>query len=434
MSKKILILSASPLRDKYIDDFIAIKLRAMGNEVWVKDSPTDNQTAPIEIQPNVVVLPPVRNPYARDYAEQLKSWGMGVVVRHTEPSCDKADYDKMSMYDKQQILGAFPYVADMEIVWGKFEAEILNTRGVFPCFAVGSFSVSLYKNDILERKPRDLFNKERKLKDDKKNLVIGCAWGFIDSAPDRRVHQTAAAQRDLAGRDEWIKMIKEIYAKFYAQWNIIVTLHPSVEPEYYKKAIEGLDICYDVKSPSFDLLTNADCLIHAGSTMGVAMHVLNKPAFQYGDQNVKEGGWWLNSEASISKISPKANSLDELVKMLEGCPAESNASPEGLKILEEGRYGSFDGLAIDRTAELINKVNGQFKVRWPHSWRNYEQITVWQDYRRYVTERVCGICGYKFYIMNDTWLKHISQLLESKKDLRGTEIQCPHCGYSLFLE
>ncbi len=437
MAKKILILSASPIRDKYVDELLAHHLQQMGNEVWVKSSPDEGQPSVMDIQPDIVVVPPVRNVYGRDFVENLKRWGMGVIVRHTEPSCDKKDWDKMSGMEKNQILGLYPYQADLEIVWGEFEAEILNNRKRFPTKAAGSFSTALYKNDIIPRISREQFNAKWGFDNTKKNLIIGSAWGFVDSAPDKYIDSTEVAQRDKEGRVQWLETIKTINLALGKKWNILVTFHPHVLAEPYKEILEPLGMKLDAKSPAFDLLTNADALIHAGSTMGVAMHILNKPAYQYGDQNVKEGGWWLTSDVALSKVSPKAGSVSELIEMIMVWEDKSNANPDAIKELEEegrGRYGLMDGKAIERAAELINKIEGKFKLEWPKPWRDYSQITLLKDVNEIITGLTCGICGFPFVRVNDSWLEKLQNFLGLTKPIKPSfDESCPICGYRLVI-
>jgi hypothetical protein len=126
--KKVLILTASPVRDKYIDKLIAKELTALGCEVRIHPCLREGRDATLNFLPDVVVVPPIRNIYARDLAAQLKKWKCGVITRHTEPSCSWQDWQKMSDQQRGDILGRWPYMVDMELVWSQDEAEILNVN------------------------------------------------------------------------------------------------------------------------------------------------------------------------------------------------------------------------------------------------------------------------------------------------------------------
>ncbi|MHC4489694.1 MAG: hypothetical protein ACYSW7_11055 [Planctomycetota bacterium] len=193
--KKVLILTASPVRDRYIDKLIARELTTLGSEVRIHPCLREGRDATLEFLPDVVVVPPIRNIYARDLAEQLKKWKCGVITRHTEPSCSWQDWKRMNEKQKMEILGRWPYMVDMELVWSQDEAEILNKRQHVPFRAmpVGSFSADVYKNKdyVRELKKKSAFNAKWKFNSKKKTLLIASPWGFADTAPDLHIDDIA---------------------------------------------------------------------------------------------------------------------------------------------------------------------------------------------------------------------------------------------------
>ena len=270
--KKILILTASPIRDKVVDDLIAEELRRRGNKVWVKACLRQGRQSALKFKPDVCVMPPIRNVHSRDMVEVMKRWGMGVVSRHTEPSCDWPDFKRMNPKEKAAILGPWPYRVDMELVWSPDEAEILNKRGVpFKTFPIGAVACDVFFREDLINKARDrtAFNLKYKFDDSKKNLLIASPWGFADSAPDLRVDETTEAKQDIAGRDRHFDMISKVANSLRDKWNILISVHPGVAEEPYKELANRLQVPLDVASPSFELKVNSDALIHAGSTMAI---------------------------------------------------------------------------------------------------------------------------------------------------------------------
>ena len=440
--KKILILTASPVRDLAIDEMLAEHLRKMGNDVWVKSCLREGRQAVLDLQPNIVVTPPIRNLYSRDFVEILKDWGIGVVSRHTEASCGWQDFKQMDGQDKQQVLGPFPYMVDMEIVWSEDEAEILRKRNYsFPVYSVGSFAVDVYKLPDLASKylSREAFCERYKFNKEKKTILILSAWGFLDAAPDLRVDEQDTCDADQEGRNKWIEMIKLLHASLNYKFNILVTIHPGVCAEHYKKELDKLAIPIDTTSQAVEMVMNSDVIVHAGSTTALGAHFLNKPSFQYGDQNQKLG-WLYRSNSPISHVSPYAKDINQLIELITTCQYEkSNASEEAIKQLEDGRYGLMDGQATFRAAELINKLTGHFSYCWPRAHRDYNQPTLYKDPGYLLQPMYCGICHNKFVRLKPDWMMYFVNLLNIPNDVKAKAIPpypllCPHCGAKMYMQ
>ena len=418
---KVLILSASPKRDKYIDELIAMELRKKGHEVWVRPCLREGRDAVLELKPDVVVVPPIRNPYSRDFVVQLKKWGCGVVTRHTEPSCSWQDWKKMDEQQRLQIWGAFPYPVDVEIVWSQDEAEILARRRTpFPVASIGSVNADVYTNADYKKRffQKDVFNVKHKFSNKKKTLLIASPWGFADSAPDLQIDDNTAAQKDIAGRDRHFAMIRKVHAAVNKKWNILITTHPGVMEGPYQELAKELQVPLDSESPMIELLINCDAVVHAGSTAAISAHLLNIAAFQFGDVNAKgSNSWWGMPDSAISRVSPYCMTPEDLIQKLSKFRKGSNANKATLKELETGRYGPMDGKATVRAAEVISKIQGKFVMCWPDSPFNYTQPgAMYQTLQDVIKMSACGVCKKQFVIMNDA-LK-----------VKGRHYVCPWCG------
>lgn len=418
----ILILTASPVRDLIIDTLLAEELIKKGHQVSIRPCLREGRDAVLEVRPDVVVMPPIRNPYSRDMIEVLKGWGIGVVSRHTEPSCDWPDFKKMTRKQQADIHGVYPYVIDAEIVWSQDEAQILNKPNrlsPFQTHAVGAFTVDPYLRPDLVEKHKDCatFCKKYGFDEGKKILLICSAWGFVDSSPDLHISEVDSAKGDIAARDRHFDMIRTLDKKL-DEWNILVSVHPGVFQPPYKELCDELKIPLDVETASFDLKVNVDAFVHAGSTMAIGAHLLGKPAWQFGDINAKDcESWWNDPESPISKVSPYCKTPDELVAAIDAYTPTSNASSEALEALEKGRFGVMDGQATVRAAEVIDKVKGRFQVSWPGSTRDYTQLTILRELRQLITPMGCAICKKEFVIVNESYFEkvkvYINQVLDT---------------------
>jgi len=439
--KRIVILSASPQRDKDVDDLIAQQLRGMGHEVWVKKCLREGRDIHLyeTIKPNIVVVPPIRNPYSRDFAVQLKKWGVAVASRHTEASIDWTDWKVIDQKQRSEILGLYPYNIDLELVWGQDEAEILRRRGApFPIEPVGSFSADKYLNkQIQERNSgREKFNQKYGFSEQKTILILS-PWGFADSAPDLRIDETAAVKKDLEGRVRHLDMIEQLHKSLGKKYNILVTIHPGVLSEPYKARLDRLHIPLSTESSAIELLLNSDILIHAGSTTAIGAHFLGKPAFQFGDVNSKDASsWWSANTCPLSRVSKKFDKTKGLVSAIKKSHKGSNANKKTLEELEKGRFGKMDGQAAVRAAKLISKLNGEFRMQWPDSPHQYDQIVAFAENGGNMQYAMCGVCKKRFVRLTEKWMAMTFNALKmppEKRDLFRSGM-CPHCGARFFLD
>lgn len=414
---KILILTASPVRDAYIDGMIGDELRKRGHEVFIHPCLRGGREKILEIQPDVTVFPPIRNPFARDTVNQAKEWGVGIVTRHTEASLDWNDWKHLTPQERSEIMGQFPYHADVELIWGPDEAEILQRRGCpFPVLSVGSFIVDLYKREDFETiyLPKEAFREKYKLAKDRSLLFASC-WSFADTAPDLRVDSMDDYTREREGREQWIKMANYAHDFLQDDWNILLKVHPGEKADEYQERLnKGITVIVEQSSP--DTLKNVDILVHAGSTMAVEAHILGIPAYQFCDISKLNPTSWYTRTTPLSRVSPRITKVSELIKATKDYERKSNADQSVLEELEKGRFGSMDGKATARAADEIEKIKGKFKLMWPMSPFNYETDKVKRSPSGLIEQFNCGICKRSVSVM---------------KGMKGN-FWCPWCGARLL--
>jgi len=429
---KILIMSASPHRDEVVDNLIKKELELLGNEVKVCPCLREGRDVVLDFQPDVVVVPPIRNPYSRDMVETCKDWGIGVVSRHTEASCEWKDFKEGSEKTRQEILGRWKYNVDKELVWGEDEAQILTRRGcTFPMIAVGAFGLDIYKQKGYRKKftSKQDFYKKWGFDKSKNVLTISSPWGFCDSAPDLSIDEMVTVQREVEGRQKYLAMVSGLRQRL--DCNILVTVHPGVLIEPYKQVLDQMKIPLDTESTATDILVNTDVLIHSGSTMSMEMHCMDKPAFQFGDVNEKYScGWWIKSGSALSRVSPMFEDLNELAVAVTKAE-KSNANKDAIKELETGRYGKMDGKAFKRAAKEINEVTGKFKYCWPRAHVDYDTLDACKEPEKILQKAFCGICKRTFSVVSPVYLQNVCKTIGGNPQILGTLANhsfCPHCA------
>jgi hypothetical protein len=440
MPKKILILTASPERDSIIDRLISEDLTRRGFKVSIAPCLREGRPAVLKHKPDIVVIAPIRNTYSRDFVEVCKDWGIGVVTRHTEASCDWQDWKAINQAWKQEILGRYKYFVDAEIVWGEDEAQILRTRKCpFPVYSVGALALDIYFRKDLPKRfgTRLAFHKKLGLDPAKKTLLVGSPWGFADSAPDLQIPEIPHFNKDVEWRNTQLAMIKKAKDVLGDKWNILMRPHPGVLMPPYEEFAKQNKIPLDKDTEAAKVLYHSDALIHAGSTMAMEMHFLDKPAFQFGNVNQKHPkNWWLVKDTPMSQISPIFKTDDELIEAIKTCKIKSNASKAALKRLETGRYGKMDGKATKRAADIIAKVPGKFKMRWPRARHDYDQVTVFKSPDSVLLKATCGICGNSFVAIQMPAIKRLAATIklteEQKFAVQAHNSFCPHCSAKFF--
>ena len=411
--RRILILTASPVRDKYIDGMIADKLRARGHTVKVAPCLREGRQIVLEYQPDTVLVPPIRNPNSRDFVEELKRFGCTVITRHTEPSCSWQDWKKMGPAARMEILGGHEYKVDLELVWSADEADILNRRNYGGrAVSVGAIGLDIYFDATLKdrMKKGPAFYEQYHLDPAQPTVLISSPWGFADSSPDLHTDDLTAARRDEKGRERHFAMVRRLRELTMGRWNILLSCHAGVNTAPYTQLAQELKIPLDAECPMLDMLPNCQALIHAGSTAAVSAHLLGIPAFQYGDVNAEGStNWWGVGESAISRVSPRFDNVEALVEALIGQAGGSNANAETIKELQEGRYGVMDGKATDRAVDYIEQLPpGWFGYSWPRSPNDYRQLTIQRKQSEFFRALQCNVCGETFYVLTDDYVKQLA--------------------------
>jgi hypothetical protein len=434
--RKILILTASPVRDKHIDNLIATKLRALGHEVEVSPCQRGGRERVLDFKPNIVLVPPIRNPNSRDFANDLKRFGCAVVVRHTEPSCSWQDWKKMSDQQKMEILGAFTYAADIELVWSNDEADILNRRKCsHKSVGVGAIGLDIYFDETLKKTfpTKGEFCKKYHFDAEKPTLLITSPWGFADSAPDLNIDDMSAANLEQEGFKAHVAMTREVVAALKDKWNILLSIHHGVDPRPYMELAQELKVPLDNTSPMLDMLPSCSAIIHAGSTAALSAHLLNVPAFQFGDVNAKGvGNWWGIGESAISRVSPRFEKAAHLIAAIQ--PGGSNAKLETIKELEEGRYGTIDGKATERAVKYITQLGGKFRYCWPRGSQDYRQLTVQRDLVDFVQRATCGVCHESFWTFKEEYVQMMAKTMNVDVERLRPKfgVACPFCAARFY--
>lgn len=432
--KKILILSSSPQRDKLVDTLLAEKLKSKGNEVFVRPLPVGARKDILEIQPNVIVAPPIRQRYAYDFMETAGKFGVSVVIRHVEPGCDAEDLKNMADFWRKVLLLVRPPVVKLEILWSDTEAEFIRQNGIrTPLAVVGAFVADIYKDKKLSKKiPTKIqLLKRHQLSPDKKLLIISSPWGLLDCAPDNADQSSELCIKDDQAKDKWCAMVKQVAGCLQDRWNILATLHPRIDIESYIKSLTGIPI--DTSATATELLVHCDSLIHAGSTMAVEMHWLNKPSFQFGDVNsldLPDGNWWQRRDCPMSQVSPYYLDIEKMIATIENSQPGSNANIDAVRLLEQGRYGQMDGKATERAAKLINQIDGEFKLYWPDSILDYDQLFLFKNVNKIASKIRCNVCENLFYAVNQKWLDEVNKVYRLNIEYPADKA-CPHCAHNI---
>ncbi len=436
---KILIFTGSPQRDRLIDQLLKEQLEKLGDEVFLSPTPAGSRQAILDIQPDIMVAPPIRNMFSYSLCKDAARFGIAVAIRHVEPSCDSNDIKNLTPGWKKALLWPRPKNIKLELMWGDTERDyILEQCNInHNIVSVGAFVADAYSCSGFRKtySNRQKFVKKNKLDPTKKILTISSPWGLLDIEADNPGQSQYMVQSDLKAQENWLSMVAEIKPKLEEHWDILLRPHPGLPRDVYSNFADKLQVCIDFDSPAFEVLCNSDALIHAGSTMAVEMHWLDKPSFQYGDVNsldLPDGNWWQGRNVAISKISPFIKTPEELIIALQKCEDTSNANVEAIKELEDGRYGVMDGKATERAAQSIHRLKGKFVFKWPESSKNMDTLLLARQPEAFGQWVVCPICNEKFWITRIDWLRKIATQLKCDQNLLfrfcNSVLPCPMCG------
>jgi surface carbohydrate biosynthesis protein len=350
MNKKVLILTHNHGRDVFFDKLLEQELSNRGHKTWLRGYLKGDKAAVCAIKPDIVVLPEIRCEYTRDFAYQLKQWGVQVVVRLCEVAITEDSIPKISDAYRRAIFGNWPanHCADLVLAWGAKTKKLLSQYGSFSSekiHAIGGIAFDQYIGKplppIVERN------------DDKERIMFCTGFAYADrnqeysmpeALPEDPLH-SELVQTDRASRSKYIDMVKWFISKHSDKYHIEVKPHAGEKELVYKKML-GDSVVLNAMT-GFQALYNAEYFVHAGSTMAFEAHLVNRPAFSF--SNVCQ-------DVVVSKISPSFDTKEKLFKAIEKTPSgKSNANPEIISRLAE-YYGPVDGNAYIRAADLIDSM------------------------------------------------------------------------------
>lgn len=403
---KVLILSNLPQRDRATDELLATKIREKGFDVRVAPFLPDNRMHILYWKPDICLMPEARCEYTIDVAQNLMHWGVFSILRRTEGGAAWGAWDKMEQAEKDTVIGAWPYDADLEIVWSEKFKDLIDKHGYMrkeKLFVCGGI-------------PFDLYFEGPKVERETKNHSICFApgWGHADRNPEYNVPEAPpgspihkdAYDRHRRGREAWIAMMRKVMDAFPKSEFFLRLKTGEAPTEYYEKLGNKLKLV--MPCPARIPIMNSDLVIHAGSTLALEAHLCDKPAFSYfGNINQVPG-------YEYPHVSKNFEDADELIKAIKKTElGKTNANLESIEILKKEFYGEIDGKACDRIAEMLTTIEIKptcIPDTWPEPSKDYYTPGV----LKYIEGWICETCHRQSYT------------------IPGKEmIKCPWCGIGL---
>jgi len=420
---RILILTQAMARDNLIDISIGEELEKLGHTVWVRPYVAMGRPAVLGLKPNIVVLPEARCEYTIDFCEVLKKMGIKIVIRRCEPMYALQDKKTYTKDELDLICSCFPYkdLIDLEIVWQKDSIKELINGGYNEkdkLVAAGGFAFGLYHNKKLlnDLYCRHEFTKRYQIDIKKKNMLIATAWDYADrnrdysvpEAPDGHETHHTYYDRCQIGRKAYIELIRRLVETYSNEWNIMVKVHPAEHPWQYQRMF-GKRVPVIQTDAAIEVLRCCDLLIHAGSTMALEMHLLNKPSLHF--MNYIDG-------KTLNTMTPECKTIDEVIEKVKTTELnKSNIDKKAMQKCVKTFFGSMDADVYKRTAEAIDKVKPNEQIKIPMIWP--------KPLREYITEGVsktpkqevwrCGTCEKNCFV-----------------DVGKKVVKCPNCALALI--
>jgi hypothetical protein len=406
--KRVCIFSNLPARDRSTDEYLGSLLRDKGCEVRVTEFLPRNREHILYWKPNIIITPEPRCEYTIEFLKQCMSWGIIGITRRTEGgTCWKA-WKEMEQWEKDTVVGTWPYDADLEIVWSDEFKNLVAKHGHMKrnkLFVAGGIPFDTY---FLEKKPARPSGRKR--------IVFATGWGHADRSEEYNVPEAEpgspihadACKRHKEGRAKWLEMMNKMCDVLIPEgYEFFLRVKTGEYIKPYQDSL-GSKIKVLVPSPAKHSLYMTDILIHAVSTMAIEAHLCNMPAFGfYGMVNQTPG-------YEYPHVSPYYEDIDELIKAVRSVDLDnSNADLKSIKILEKEFYGTIDGKACERIADKIASIELRPTCTpdtWPASDRKYEVPEVYS----FMEQWVCECCRQTCFA-------------KAGKEM----IKCVHCGISL---
>lgn len=421
---KVLVLSMSPERDWYIDEQICRELQKLGHKTFLRNYLQDGRTAVIFEKPDVAVIPVVRCPYTRDFAKRIHSWGIKVAARRSEAGVSTAMYYRMPRHLQVNQIGRYDYddFVDMELVWGKEFADILvreNKIRKDKIRLIGGIALDTYKLPDYGEKiaklagTKEAFFEKNNLDPNKPTIFWACGFKMADVNPDYTLPEAEFGdpihrelyEKDKDGRKHWIEAINKLYSRYSDKYNFFVRPHPGEVCLKYRQRL-SVGIAISLEGSAAIGLVHSDILIHAGSTLAVDAHMLNKPAYSF---------YKAAEDDLIGNVSPRCDTPEELADMIDNVVfGKSNSLITSINDLESF-YGIIDGHACERTALAVNEfAECEIQTNIPDYWPE-------EELNDYTTEGVIKLSNLPIQYCNVC--KKPFQLLNGQK-----QVPCPHCS------
>lgn len=416
---RIVILTLTGQRDKYIDHMLADAMRGYGHDVNVYNYIQAGRESVCYKKPDLIVHPMVGGQYKQDFVRKCHEWGVKVVVRRGEAGMGRAEFAKLDDNRTQIVLGGWdysPYV-DLELVWGKEFADILAEQGPMPSEKIkvcGAFAFDPY-----------LKNGEAAKRKEHRQRTILFATGF--STADCRsdycecgLPRTSNYHKEIyalhrRSRDTWIESITELVNRFGGEWRFELKVRPGEMTEEYVQKLPVAVKIHPVTSVSSEVLKGVDVLVHSGSTLAIEAHLLGIPSFNYCN---------VNPDPLLSKVSPCLDCFQTLEFHLSRVAVHHSNIDEGVYAdLQRHLYGKIDGRACERAAGYIQAFveSGKWETDIPNSWPKEVLHHTDKDnihiHKQVGDEKfLCPCCRNEYYVVAGIQLA-----------------QCPYCSMGIYI-
>lgn len=405
--RKVLLLTNLPMRDAETDNILAMHLRNLGFEVRQHEFLPKAREHVLYYKPDIVIGPEARCEYTVDFYKRCKEWGIVTVAKRTEGGAARGAWDVMEQSEKETVIGAWPYIVDLELVWSEEFAGLMAEHGYLPpenIYACGALPMDVY---FLPPKPVRPAGR--------RNIVLATGWGHADRNPLYNVPEAPpgspihadAYNRHRAGRTAWIEMMEKLRAALPND-ELIIRLKTGEYPtEYGAKLGDKVKIAHPCSTRT--VLSHTDLLIHAGSTMAIEAHLMGVPALSFlGDDNQTKGYHYPH-------VSPNFTDADELVEAVKRIDfSVPNANVDAIKQLEKEFYGTIDGNACARAAARVMEIPAR-GTNIPYVWPPEEKEYTFPGVAKGHIAWVCESCTRMNYTLDPTL------------DM----IKCVHCGIGL---
>jgi hypothetical protein len=370
--KKILLFVMRKQRDLFVDLMLRHWLEQAGHQVVMRPVDDSPENSIIEVLPDAIIWGGMATQYKMGLARLARQRNIISIIRRSEVGYSIESWNRRTPTEKQWWVGNWDYspLADFEIFQHPDCADFTSAEGHMPrrlTDAVGSLVLAPYHLPLKDWfPPKAEFCRRLGISPDKKIMLLATRWTYADRDPRTAVPEALGedgqpanrlpevAQRIeqcVEGRRQWIELARRLYRDYGDRFNLVLKVHPGEKPETYQRAFEqaGMNIPVILQDYMVEVLNYVDLLLHAGSTTAMEAHFLGIPSLNYKDPNPEA--------LPISRLVPRAEDYRGLRRLIDQTPlGVSNADPEVVELLEREFYGTIDGKACQRCAELVDRL------------------------------------------------------------------------------